>query len=185
MTRRALSLLLAALLFVGPSAPAWAQVNVPSETIIVEATVLATAVHVATVAAGAHATIDGVDLSPYLGAKLTLRDSSGWTAVGYIMRAGTGEALTELLADTGFDDAGSWVAGAGFVVNGAGSSAAVATTSTTEVRQTLGSQQGKLLLTTIICSAITGGTYQTLLSSTLLGGSYNDTGTKVAYKTAT
>jgi len=39
------------------------------------------------------------DLTPYLGCKLTLTDSAGKKAIGYIKAAGTGETLSEELVD--------------------------------------------------------------------------------------
>lgn len=103
------------------------MINQTSETTLVQGTVAASAVHVATVATGAFAFIDAIDLSPYVGCKLTLRDSTGRTAVGYVMRAGTGEALDGELVDAWTNNVSypfeTWTPGAGAVITQAANTA--------------------------------------------------------------
>ena len=58
-------------------------------------------------------------LTPYLNGKLTLTDSAGKKAIGYIKAAGTGETLgDELVSDTTFDSAGDWTPDAAWSVAG-------------------------------------------------------------------
>ena len=55
----------------------------------------------------------------YLNGKLTLTDSAGKKAIGYIKSAGTGETLdTETVSDPGFDNATDWSIGANWSIAG-------------------------------------------------------------------
>lgn len=77
-------------------------------------------------------------LTPYLNHKLTITDSAGKKATGYIKAAGTGETLgDELVSDTPFDSAGDWTAGASWVVSG-GVATATASGGGTLLRNTSG-----------------------------------------------
>ena len=57
-------------------------------------------------------------LTPYLNGKLTLTDSAGKKAIGYLKAAGSGETYEEKVVDGAFDDAGNWTAEASWSVGG-------------------------------------------------------------------
>ncbi len=162
-----LALLLAALLAFSPVAPALAFEGMPSETTLAQGTVASTAVHVATVATGAFAFIDAVDLSPYLGCKLTLRDSTGRTAVGYVMRAGTGEAL-------GSDIVDAWTNSVSYPYEvftpGGGTDLAVENTTGIGVAKKLVGATVGALYKLVVTATITSGTPAYTWSGTETGG---------------
>ena len=77
-------------------------------------------------------------LTPYLNGKLTVTDSAGKKAIGYIKAAGTGETLgDEIVSDPTFDSAGDWTAGASWSVAG-GVATATASGGGALIQNTLG-----------------------------------------------
>ena len=65
----------------------------------------------------AFITNPSTDLSPHIGGKITLTDSAGKKAVGYIKAAGTGETYgDELISNGGFDSETGWTLGAGWSI---------------------------------------------------------------------
>ena len=120
--RRLLALALAlALLAPGPLSAAGPAAAPPSFVVLAGGTVAAADVHLSTVAGTAFAWIDGVDLSPYYGARITFTDTAGRSAVAYIKAAGTGETLgantfalnPDFAAAAGWSLTGTWSIGGG------------------------------------------------------------------------
>jgi hypothetical protein len=63
--------------------------------------------------------------------QISIYDSTGKLLRGVLKTAGDGEDSTELVLDTGFDDATKWQAGMGWAVNTAGNSKAIGTAGNT------------------------------------------------------
>jgi hypothetical protein len=135
--------------------------------------------HLATLPTGAMFFSDDINYAPYAGVAgtntpylLAFYDSTGLlVGAGYGGAVGGGEDLTELLADTGFDDAGAWEEEAGWVVNGGASGKAVATniTSAKYVYQVIAANAGSLVKTVYTCSDYTSGNFRVVVGTAATG----------------
>jgi len=75
--------------------------------------------HLSIINGTAFADLLGVNLAPYLGAKLTITDSGNKTLIGYIKAAGTGELFSgQLFPDPAFNTGTGWTFDASWTVTG-------------------------------------------------------------------
>ena len=99
------------------------------------------------------------DLRPYCNAgwKATITDASAKYNVAILGARGTGEGSTELLADTSFDNAGSWTAQVpGWSIAG-GKGVAANVGQDKNLFQAIASPIGRLVKFTAICDSYSGG----------------------------
>jgi len=102
-------------------------------------------------------------LTDHIGKRLTVLDSAGKKLIGFIKAVGTGETLdTELLADPGFDNAGSWSTNTSFVI--AGSVATATALATDKFVATSCPTTGKLIKFDITVSGYASGGLKAFLS---------------------
>ena len=182
--RRLLALALAlALLAPGPLSAAGPAAAPPSFVVLAGGTVAAADVHLSTVAGTAFAWIDGVDLSPYYGARITFTDTAGRSAVAYIKAAGTGETLganafltPDFSADIDWDKGSGWTIGAGVATHTAGIGGGALSQSVATI--------GRLYKISVTVSGWTAGDINTYTPSVIAIPPAGD-GAKSAYRTQT
>jgi len=131
-----------------------------------------------------------VDLSAYAGTdsgstpyQILLTDGAGKTASGFIGAVGAGETLspTELLLDPTFDDTLEWIKGTNWTVSGGKAIAAVV--SWAAISADANHVFGQLWKGTVICDALTTGSFQLQIQWSLCPTIFNTTGTKADYLT--